>query len=775
MSKLLTHQRDAPGALRDVDTGQTMAIRIVLRGRVQGLGVRPAIARLAQELELAGGVGNSTGGVSIHVEGPAAAVTTFEHSLRRRLPAGTRIESQLDQLVAPVGAAVFRIESSTSDGPLAARVPPDVAVCRQCLADAQAVDNRRHGYAFTTCTECGPRYSLIVSMPYDRAATAMSHFTPCPQCGREYAWPADRRFHSQTNGCPACGPQVWLRPSDGRVVARGGDPLQAAVMELRRGRILAVRGVGGYQLVVDATSTDAVRELRRRKGRFGKPLAVMVADLAAIDRLATFDDAQRQSLISPANPIVVLKSRSPSSVSAEVSDGLDTIGLLLPTTPLHDELARRFGHPLVVTSGNLEGDPLAFEGDAARRALRDVAHAWLDHDRPIVRPIDDSVVRVIAGHPATLRLARGLAPLPLELQTRPMLALGGHQKAAIALCNGAQSVLGPHVGDLETESARARYLDHIQAMCQLYGASPEWLVCDQHPDYFSTRWAAEQSRPTMAVQHHHAHVAAGMLEAGWLDREVLGVSWDGTGYGPDGTIWGSEFLIATATDYRRAACLRPFALPGGDMAVREPWRVAVSLVYQAAGAQEAAKLRFAGVMLQQVERLVQLLRKPRLFPITSSAGRLFDGVAALTLDVAASQFEGQPAMLLEAACDPTSEGEYELPLSRGQPAHVDWRPLIRGVLADRIAGLPPGRIAMRFHRALAAGIAAVAERIPKLPVVLCGGCFQNKVLTELVVKRIERDRLLATPGVIPTGDGGLAAGQLAIAAARLDGGWQPCA
>lgn len=770
MSRLLTDERDAPGQVPAAEECRTVARHIVLCGRVQGLGVRPAVARLARELKLTGSVGNSTGGVSIHVEGPNAAVARFRHAINDRLPPGTRIESQSDEPVAPVAAVDFRILPSTADGPLAARVPPDVAVCPRCLAEVRAADNRRRGYAFTTCTECGPRYSLVESMPYDRAATGMNRFTPCRQCSREYARAADRRFHSQTNSCPTCGPQLWLSGRDGRVDARGENALDAAVAQLRRGRIVAVRGVGGYQLVVDATSPDAVRELRGRKGRFGRPLAVMVADREAADCLAIVDDVEHQSLTSPANPIVILKSRNPAIVSPEVTKGLDTIGLMLSSTPLHDALARGFGRPLVVTSGNREGDPLAFEFDAGRHDLVDVADTWLDHDRPIVRPIDDSVVLVIAGRPATVRLARGLAPLPLELATRPMLALGGHQKAAIAISNGAQAVLGPHVGDLETESARARYLDHVDAMCRLYGATPELLVCDEHPDYFSTRWAAEQSVPLVAVQHHHAHVAAGMLENGWLDREVLGVAFDGTGYGADGTIWGGEFLVATATDCRRVGCLRTFALPGGESAVREPWRVAVSLVYQALGAEEAAGLRFAGVAATQVEQVVRLLGKANLCPVTSSAGRLFDGVAALGLDVVGSQFEGQAAMLLEAACEPAAGGQYALPLSPGKPATLDWRPLFRDVLADRRTGLSPGAIAMRFHRALAAGVAATVRQFPKWPVVLCGGCFQNKVLTELVIERIGGDRTVATPGVIPCGDGGLAAGQLAVAAARIAGG-----
>ncbi|MEX2114261.1 MAG: hypothetical protein WD845_13800, partial [Pirellulales bacterium] len=336
-----------------------------------------------------------------------------------------------------------------------------------------------------------------------------------------------------------------------------------------------------------------------------------------------------------------------------------------------------------------------------------------------------------------------------------------------------QSVLGPHVGDLETLAARQRYLDHIRAMCQLYDAQPELLVCDQHPDYFSTRWASEQSIPTVTVQHHHAHVAAAMLEQDWLDREVLGVAWDGTGYATDGTVWGGEFLIATATEYRRLACLRPFVLPGGEAAVREPWRVAVSLVYQSAGPEAAARLCFDGVASHEVSNLVRLLPKPGIWPSTTSAGRLFDGIAALVLGLADASFEGQPAMLLEAACDRDTAGEYALPLISGEPVTLDWRPLVESVLEDRRAGLPVGMIAMRFHRALAGGIVAIAEHA-RLPVALCGGCFYNQVLTELVVERIRRGCTLATPGVIPVGDGGLAAGQLAIAAARIAAGWQPC-
>ena len=366
----------------------------------------PWVARLAQELALTGSVRNSTDGLLVRIEGPKAALVLLRLRLTQGLPPGAHVESLIVEPAEVLGDATFRIEPSTVEGLLVARVPPDVAVCNQCLTDATSVGNRRNGYALTTCTECGPRYSLIRSMPYDRAASTMAEFVPCARCRQEYSRPTDRRFHSQTNGCPECGPDVWLTAGTKRIVARSDGALQAAVAELRDGRILAVRGVGGYQLAVDATSPNAVRELRRRKGRFGKPLAVMVADLRAAECFATVDHIAREALCSPANPIVVLRTRAPSPLPDEITEGLDTIGLMLPTTPLHQQIVRGCGTPLVLTSGNLEGDPLAFDADVAQRDLSGIADAWLHHNRSIVRPIDDSVIRVIAGRPATIRLAR---------------------------------------------------------------------------------------------------------------------------------------------------------------------------------------------------------------------------------------------------------------------------------------------------------------------------------------------------------------------------------
>jgi hydrogenase maturation protein HypF len=432
-------------------------------------------------------------------------------------------------------------------------------------------------------------------------------------------------------------------------------------------------------------------------------------------------------------------------------------------------LATRFGRPLVCTSGNDDGEPLLYDECAAQRALAGIADAWLHHNRPIAHPIDDSVVRIIADRPVTLRLARGLAPLSLEFSVKanqPILALGGHLKVAAAWSNGAQAVLGPHVGSLDTLAARERYLEQLDAWQTLYRFRPALLVHDLHPDYFTTQWAAALGVPTLAVQHHHAHVVASMLEHRWLDRTVLGVAWDGAGYGPDGTIWGGEFLVATATEYQRLARLRPFQLPGGDRCAREPWRTAFSLLTQTVGNEAARALLHRSVTNAQARVLLQVLNATsNASPVTTSAGRLFDAAAYLCLGIDRVEYEGQAAMLLEAATIEGADGEYRFPLVADE---LDWRPLLQDLLADRCRGERPGLMAFRFHRALASGIASVCRTRPDLPVTLSGGVFQNRVLTELVADKLaDHPQPLGLPGVIPVGDGGLAAGQLAIASARL--------
>lgn len=762
------------------------ARRVTLTGRVQGLGVRPALYRLAVAVGLAGSVKNTRDGVEVEVEGSAKQVDEFLQRMQDELPQGAAVARCRTEVVSPSGRCEFLIEQQTEAASLGARVPVDLAVCRECLDEVADRSSRRYRYPFTSCTRCGPRYTIIRSMPYERADTTMAAFPLCGTCREEYVQPDDRRFHAQTDACPACGPTVWFSTAGGRETARHEDAIRAAVGALRSGRIVALRGIGGYQLLVDATDRSAVERLRQRKRRPQKPLALLVESLPAADDIALLDDEERAALGDPSNPIVLVRGRCDPARRGNADLGwhvawqairgdLHTIGLMLPTTPLHAILACRFGRPLVCTSGNMEGEPLEYKHAPAERSLAALADVWLHHDRPIARPIDDSVVRIIAGRRVTLRLARGLAPLALDLSARaPMLALGGYQKAAAAWSNGSQAALGPHVGDHDHLATRQRFLQQCRDWQALYGFEPELLVHDLHPDYFSTRWAQEQRRPTCAVQHHHAHVVAGMLEQGWLQRKVLGVAWDGTGYGADGTIWGGEFLVATACAYERIAHLRPFRLPGGEAAVREPWRTALSLAVALEGSTHATlAARFLdalqtdhGIDAARIEAVHKIAALPAWSPQTTSAGRLFDAAAAYTLGIVQADFDGQPAMLLEAVADVRADGCYDFPLRPGTMRELDWRPLVAGMLGDRAAGVEPGTMAMKFHRALAAAIVRVCRHRPELPVILSGGVFQNRLLTELMIDmlpdNVQQVRLSAA---IPPNDGGLAAGQLAVAAA----------
>lgn len=746
-------------------SAETSASRFLLQGYVQGIGVRPAIARLAVQLDLRGNVANQTDGVEIQVEGDSADVNSFADRLPFELPSAAVVDQIVQSRIAVTGRPQFRIERGITQAGLATRVPRDLAVCEDCLSEVANTDDRRAGYAFTSCTDCGPRYSMIHKLPYERADTSMRRFKQCDECKAEYEAPFDRRFHAQTNACPFCGPSTWTTTNDGEVTHHGEAAIQCAATVLRQGGIVAIKGLGGYQLMCDATCENAVQRLRRRKQRDSKPLAVMLDGR----RLSGLSAVEREQLTSPRNPIVLVPSSSAGQLASGLAPGLNTVGIMCPTTPLHSLLLNGAERSLVVTSGNIEGEPLAIGNDEALESLRSVADMFLHHDRPIVRPIDDSVVRVIAGRPVSIRAARGVAPLPLAMVgNRHLVAVGGHQKVAIAVCNGHQSVLGPHIGDLGSLSARQRFVEQTQQLTKLYGAEPEAIAHDLHPDYFTTRWAGEQSLPTIAVQHHHAHVVAGMVEHGWLDRTVLGIAFDGTGFGTDGTIWGGEFLLATAGDFHRVASFRPFLLPGGEMAIREPWRIWMALLADACGVDETVAELERYVEPDVLNSMARVLSR-RIGPRTSSVGRLFDAVAAIVLKTRESFFEGEPAMRLEAACDPSASGEYELPLDENvEPKQLDWRPMIRQLRDDQKNAATAGSMAMRFHRAIATAVARMVSRFPDYPVVMSGGCFQNRILTELIAERLSlHPQPVGLPGVIPPNDGGLAAGQLAVAQARL--------
>jgi hydrogenase maturation protein HypF len=715
------------------ETTERTACRFLLRGVVQGVGLRPAVYRLAVRLGLGGSARNDSGGLLVEVEGDAENVRQFAELLPSSLPAAASPDAIRSEAIPTAERSEFTIEENDAAGPLAVAAPPDRAACGECVAEIDAT-LRRRAYAFTSCTACGPRYSILTALPYERAATSMTGFTLCADCQNEFTSPTDRRFHAETNACPKCGPRISVVDASGKRFDSVWLP--AVVATLKTGRILALKGVGGYQLLCDATNADTVRKLRERKGRALKPLAILVGSLERAEALVQLDDA-------------------------EINPGLDTVGVLLPTTPLHWLVATRFGGPLVCTSGNREGDPLETDAAEAERRLSGIADLFLHHDRAIVRPVDDSVVRIIAGRAVTLRLARGLAPLPLALPSlAPTIAVGGQQKVALAWSNGTQAALGPHIGDVEALRTRERFAETIADVERLYRFTPERIVHDAHPDYVTTAWAGSRGVATATAWHHHAHVAATMLEHGWLDRAVLGVAWDGTGLGPDGTIWGGEFLVATTREAKRVAHLRPFQLPGGEVAIREPWRSAAAVLRVAVGPERTTQL-LARLGDGLVADVLNITDNERFSPRTTSAGRLFDAAACLLLGIDDEGFDGRPAMLLEAACDTSDSESYPIPLTEATPAEIDWRPMFAELAEDVQRGVAPSKLAMRFHRSLAIAIAATCTRWPDLPIVLTGGVFQNRVLTEMVAAELGL-RALGLPGRIPPNDGGLAAGQLVI-------------
>lgn len=748
-------------------TDSISARRVEIAGLVQGIGYRPALARLARDLGLTGWVRNTLCGLEVHVQGTDDNLVSFLDKCHGVCPANGRVDRLHVVESNSESYSEFRIVKQLSVGPVRTSIPVDIVTCSECSREARQVGNRRYGYGLISCSQCGPRYSILQAMPYERPLTSMSDFSLCDACRNEYEYPADRRYHAQATCCQRCGPEL--------------TNLDQAVRSLREGQVVAIKGMGGYQMLVDASQHQAVVELRRRKHRESKPLVVMVADLQQAERLAHLSDRQRAILQSPAGPVVILQ-RKDCWLPTSISRGLRSIGIMLPTTEVHAWLASQIG-PLVVTSANVEGEPITYRAGWQFDKLQKMTTVIIDHSRHIVRPTDDSVVQVMAGSEATLRLSRGLAPLPLEAISpqrtdHHILALGGHQKTSIALYNGQQAVLGPYVGDMDSVEMRRRLVEHIQDLSSLYSAQPTVLVHDLHPDYFTTRWANQSSHEKglrcLSVQHHHAHIVSGMLEAHILDRTVLGFAWDGSGLGSDGTIWGGETMLATKTGFRRLASLRPFELLGGESAIRQPWRVAVALLEQVRQWNPSFEFQYQ----PEATLPAGFARFPQT-TWTTSIGRLFDAVAALVLDETElgdgqAGYEGHFAALLESACDREATGIYPLPLASSLDAsrqldELDWRPMIDALVADKQKQVPASVIAMRFTRSLADAICRICSKFPTEDVVLSGGVFQNQVLVELIAEHFAESRVnLVLPGRIPVNDGGLAAGQLAIAISILE-------
>ncbi|HEX5273163.1 MAG TPA: carbamoyltransferase HypF, partial [Gemmataceae bacterium] len=687
---------------------------IVIRGIVQGVGFRPFVYNLAARLHLRGFVRNRAGAVQIEVEGEPPALDRFVGELSDRPPPLAQIEQLSWERRPPQGEAEFRIEPSAPDADAPVFISPDVATCPDCLAELLDPADRRSGYPFLNCTNCGPRLTIITGAPYDRSRTTMTSFAMCPACRAEYDDPGDRRFHAQPSACADCGPRLRLLDAAGRPIATS-DPLADFAAALRQGRVGALKGLGGYHLACDAGNPTAVAELRRRKHRDEKPFAVMVPDVAAAESLAEVGPEERALLLSPRAPIVLLPKRPGDTVAEDVAPRNPHLGVMLPYTPLHHLLLRAVGgKPLVMTSGNRSDEPIAYRDDDAVERLAGIADLFLVHDRPIHVRCDDSVTRVVAGAELPVRRSRGYAPRPVGLPFEcpvPILAVGGQLKAAFALGRGRQAFLSHHLGDLDHYEAYRRFVKDVALYEQLFGVVPQRIAHDLHPDYASSNYARERSArlgtPLLAVQHHHAHMASCLAENG-LDETVIGVSFDGTGFGTDGAVWGGEFLVGDYRDFRRAAHLRYVGLPGGDRAVREPWRMAVAHLTDAGAGLPDLRARLLPVELRTVERM---LERRLNTPLTSSAGRLFDAVAALAGVRDRVSYEGQAAIDLEWLAEGiAANGAYPFDLV-GEPLVVDTRPLIRAVAADVVRGAGAAFVARRFHSTLVEVIAAVCARL----------------------------------------------------------------
>jgi hydrogenase maturation protein HypF len=750
--------------------------RLTVRGAVQGVGFRPFVYAQARALGLAGWIANTPQGVTIEVEGTPSAIAALIRALAESPPPNASVGGIETSRLEPRGDVLFAIRESALVGARNAVVPPDLATCEECLAEIRDPGNRRYRYPFTNCTHCGPRYSIIEDLPYDRTRTAMRRFRLCEDCLAEYEDPADRRFHAEPNACPNCGPELALWDAAGHGLAAGDEALLAAAKVLRRGEIVAVKGLGGFHLMVDARDQAAVERLRRRKHREEKPFAVMFPSLAAIMAEARVEGAEAALLTSRERPIVLLR-RLGRGLADAVAPRNPCIGAMLPYTPLHHLLLTELDFPIVATSGNRSDEPIVADESEALSRLAGIADLFLVHDRPIVRAVDDSVVRIVAGRPQLLRRARGYAPAPIAAELEPgILALGGHQKTTIALTTAAGIVLSQHIGDLDSPEARDAYDRAVDDITRLHDTPPRLVVRDLHPDYHSTHVAAGIDAPVVAVQHHLAHVAACMAEHG-LSPPLLGVAWDGTGYGPDGTVWGGEFLRVTEAGWRRVAHLRPFRLAGGEAAMREPRRAAIGLLFAAFGREALSMSDLAPVAdFTPAERdtLAIMLERGVNAPVTTSAGRLFDAVASLAGLRQRVSYEGQAAAELEWAIGEEPAGKpYEFPVrSAGldTPLILDWEPALHAILADLRAGAAPGLVSAAFHDGLALAIADIAARIGETTVALSGGCFQNARLTEATIAALRSAGL--TPWWherVPPNDGGLALGQ-AFSAARVAGG-----
>ncbi len=759
-----------------IKVGNLELLRISVRGVVQGVGFRPFVYQLATKHNLKGWVCNTSGDVKIEVEGERSALDKFRHDLVALAPPLARLEDVSVTSHAPQGYSGFEIRRSIAEEGKYQLVSPDIATCQPCLSEVLNPDDRRYRYPFTNCTNCGPRFTIIEDIPYDRPKTTMRSFKMCPKCQREYEDPMDRRFHAQPNACPVCGPGLKLVDGAGNAVPCD-DVLSTAAGFLKQGKVLAIKGLGGFLLACDATSEKAVRLLRERKRRPFKPLAIMVATLDDVKKHCLVSEQEEKLMTSSQCPIVLLRRREGSSVSPSVAPNLKYLGVMLPYTPLHHVLLRETGLPLVMTSGNLSEEPIAKDNDEASRRLKGIPDYFLQHNRDIYSRYDDSVAIVELNKPQIVRRARGYAPYPVHLpfQAKQILACGAELKDTFCLTKDNYAFVSQHIGDLENLETMEHFETTLELYKKLFRIQPGIVSYDMHPEYLSTKYAkslaAEHKELKLVpVQHHHAHIVSCMVENG-VEGKVIGVSFDGTGYGSDGRIWGGEFLIADYKGFERVGHLEYVPLPGGTAAIERPYRMAVSYLLTLLG-QDALTPDLAflkEVTTQEFELTKKQLEKAINSPLTSSCGRLFDAVSALIGIRGKIDYEAQAAIEMEMAADESEHGSYHFAIEERNGVNIVYlKELFSGIIKDLRSGVPQAGIAMKFHRTMAELVVQMCQRLTKSSgikkVALSGGVFQNRLLLRLTVAALEEAGFeVLTHSTVPTNDGGVSLGQAVIA------------
>jgi hydrogenase maturation protein HypF len=743
------------------------ALEIKITGLVQGVGFRPFVYRLAQALKLSGWVNNSAQGVLIQIEGNSDNLTQFLTKLQSENPPRSRINSLKFKPIESISYDNFEIRESIN-GDKTTPILPDLSTCSDCLKEIFDPHNRRYHYPFTNCTNCGPRYSIIHSLPYDRPNTSMERFVMCADCQNEYENPCDRRFHAQPNACPVCGPQLTFQNRQGEILSIKNQALLDAINAIQQGKIVAIKGLGGFQLIVSAIDSVAVQKLRQRKHRPDKPFALMYPNLDLIQQDCKVNDLEEKLLTSPEAPIVILKKKEHNSqnLAPEIAPDNPYLGVMLPYTPLHHLLLAQLKIPLIATSANLSDEPICIDEQEALLRLGNIADLFLSHNRPIVRPLDDSIARIINHQETLLRRARGYAPfsIPLNPHTSdlpPILAVGGHLKNTIAIAHYQNIYLSQHIGDLSNTLTYQTFNQTIESLADLYEFKPQIIAHDAHPDYLSSQYADDQDLDLIPIQHHYTHILSCLVD-NQLEPPVLGIVWDGTGYGLDNTLWGGEFIHVTQKTWQRIAYFQPFKLPGGEKSVKEPKRIALSLLAQL----NINLLENLPVTLKnQVTRdelilLKTILAKNLNCPLTSSVGRLFDGISSILGICHQVSFEGQAAIALEfATLEAKTDEFYHFSLT--QNTIIQWQPMLTAILEDLNQNIPISLISAKFHNTLVEIIIAIAQLVGEKKVVLTGGCFQNLYLVEKAIVRLKTENFVPYwHHQIPSNDGGLSVGQI---------------